>query len=103
MAAYKDNEFQLLNSPQDGISSVKFAPDTNLLLAASWDETVRLYDGKMNQSLGVFKSKGAMLDTAFLDNTKGTDTFLEAAQQTLLQCPYLYWYAMLLLQVSWEG
>jgi cell cycle arrest protein BUB3 len=75
MAAYKDNEFQLLNPPQDGISSVKFAPDTNLLLAASWDETVHLYDGKMNQSLGVFKSKGAVLDTAFLDNTKGTTLF----------------------------
>jgi hypothetical protein len=88
MAAYKDNEFQLLHPPQDGISSVKFAPDTNLLLAASWDETVRLYDGKMNQSLGVFKNKGAVLDTAFLDNTKGKGC-LSKLNKRLLQYAYL--------------
>lgn len=39
------NEFKLKNSPEDGISAVKFGPNTNqFLLVSSWDTSVRLYD-----------------------------------------------------------
>lgn len=30
-------EYELLSPPTDGISTVKFAPNENLLLASSWD------------------------------------------------------------------
>lgn len=43
------SEFLLKNGPDDGISSVKFGPNSNqFLLVSSWDTNVRLYDVQSN-------------------------------------------------------
>ncbi|KAH0503373.1 Mitotic checkpoint protein BUB3 [Microtus ochrogaster] len=43
------NEFNLNQPPEDGISSVKFSPNTSqFLLVSSWDTSVRLYDVPAN-------------------------------------------------------
>jgi WD40 repeat protein len=45
MAETGSSEYQLKNGPEDGISSVKFGPNSNqFLLVSSWDTNVRLYD-----------------------------------------------------------
>jgi WD40 repeat protein len=40
------NEYRLLSPPNDGISHMQFSPstDSKLLIASSWDCTVRVYD-----------------------------------------------------------
>ena len=39
------SEFRLKNAPEDGISSVRFGPNSSqFLLVSSWDKNVRLYD-----------------------------------------------------------
>ena len=43
------SEFQLKNGPEDGISAVKFGPNSSqFLLVSSWDTNVRLYDVQVN-------------------------------------------------------
>ena len=67
----RESETPLAAPPGDGISAVKFAPSSDLLLASSWDCTARLYDARGNAALGVFKSTRPVLDIAFMDNTQG--------------------------------
>uniref|UniRef100_A0A7S2HTA8 Anaphase-promoting complex subunit 4 WD40 domain-containing protein n=1 Tax=Octactis speculum TaxID=3111310 RepID=A0A7S2HTA8_9STRA len=71
-------EFQL-SSPEDAISSVKFAPSTNFVLAACWDAKLRLYDASQKQLVHVFEAKGPLLDGCFLDNTHGVAGGLDQA------------------------
>uniref|UniRef100_A0A2K5Z9W6 BUB3 mitotic checkpoint protein n=1 Tax=Mandrillus leucophaeus TaxID=9568 RepID=A0A2K5Z9W6_MANLE len=55
------NEFKLNQLPEDGISSVKFSPNTSqFLLVSSWDTSVRLYGVPANS-----QRTGAVLDCAF--------------------------------------
>lgn len=60
------NEFKLENPPTDGIQSVKFGTHSNeLLLAASWDSSVRLYDVSSNTLKSKYSHSGPVLDCAF--------------------------------------
>ena len=64
------NEFKLVEPPTDCIQSVKFGPQSNnLLLAASWDCTVRLYDITQNRLNLKYSHAGPVLDAAFQDTT----------------------------------
>uniref|UniRef100_A0ACB8F9G1 Mitotic spindle checkpoint protein Bub3 n=1 Tax=Sphaerodactylus townsendi TaxID=933632 RepID=A0ACB8F9G1_9SAUR len=64
------NEFKLNQPPEDGISSVKFSPNTSqFLLVSSWDTTVRLYDVPANSMRLKYQHTGAVLDCAFYDPT----------------------------------
>ncbi|KAJ3387960.1 mitotic spindle checkpoint protein Bub3 [Lobulomyces angularis] len=68
------NEFELVDPPSDGISSVKFSPsDPALLLCTSWDKSLRLYDVKNNSVKFVLNSKNPILNCCFdkLDVNKG--------------------------------
>lgn len=60
------NEFKLNQPPEDGISSVKFSPNTSqFLLVSSWDTSVRLYDVPANSMRLKYQHTGAVLDCAF--------------------------------------
>ncbi|OBS68901.1 hypothetical protein A6R68_02569 [Neotoma lepida] len=64
------NEFKLIEPPEDGISSVKFSPNTSqFLLVSSWDTSVRLYDVPANSMRLKYQHTGAVLDCAFYDPT----------------------------------
>jgi WD40 repeat protein len=57
------SEFQLKNGPEDGISAVKFGPNSSqFLLVSSWDTNVRLYDVQVNiepnkRALGYYRER----------------------------------------------
>ncbi|CAM9610770.1 unnamed protein product, partial [Choristocarpus tenellus] len=57
--------------PTDGVSSVCFAPHGDLLLASSWDSTLRLYDARQNVPKKVFAGRGALLDCCFQSMASG--------------------------------
>eukprot|EP01054_Gregarina_sp_Poly1_P001380 Gregarina_sp_Poly_1__1379@NODE_1341_length_4343_cov_180_690131_g429_i1_p2_GENE_NODE_1341_length_4343_cov_180_690131_g429_i1NODE_1341_length_4343_cov_180_690131_g429_i1_p2_ORF_typecomplete_len366_score42_36ANAPC4_WD40/PF12894_7/4_6e09ANAPC4_WD40/PF12894_7/1_8ANAPC4_WD40/PF12894_7/0_23ANAPC4_WD40/PF12894_7/0_002ANAPC4_WD40/PF12894_7/1_1e06WD40/PF00400_32/1_2WD40/PF00400_32/2e03WD40/PF00400_32/3_2e05WD40/PF00400_32/60WD40/PF00400_32/7_4e02WD40/PF00400_32/0_00011WD40/PF00400_32/0_31WD40_like/PF17005 len=59
---------ELTQSPSDAISRILFAPTetSNLLLVASWDNSVRLYDVDLNTVRGVHLHDHAVLDCCFL-------------------------------------
>lgn len=60
------NEFQLKNPPNDGISSVKFGPNSSqFLLVSSWDSTVRLYDIVANNKRMEYFHSAPVLDCCF--------------------------------------
>ncbi|KAJ8317309.1 LOW QUALITY PROTEIN: hypothetical protein KUTeg_005213 [Tegillarca granosa] len=57
------SEFRLKNAPTDGISTVKFAPNSNqFLVASSWDSTVRLYDDAVHVYSGGLENTLKMFD-----------------------------------------
>lgn len=61
-------EYKLKTPPQDGITNVTFSPaSSNLLLASSWDKTVRLYDISSNVQLIAFSHAMPVLDCSFKD------------------------------------
>ena len=59
-------EFKLKLGPEDGISRVRFGPNSSqFLLCSSWDCTLRLYD-VVNNTLRVrFARSAPLLDCAF--------------------------------------
>uniref|UniRef100_A0A2K6AUJ7 BUB3 mitotic checkpoint protein n=1 Tax=Macaca nemestrina TaxID=9545 RepID=A0A2K6AUJ7_MACNE len=60
------NEFKLNQPPEDGISSVKFSPNTSqFLFVSSWDTSVRLYGVPANSVRLKYQRTGAVLDCAF--------------------------------------
>ncbi|KAK1346421.1 hypothetical protein QTO34_000277 [Cnephaeus nilssonii] len=60
------NEFKLNEPPEDGISSVKFNPNTfQFLLVSSWDTSVCLYDVPVNSIWFKYQYTSTMLDCAF--------------------------------------
>ncbi|XP_038071025.1 mitotic checkpoint protein BUB3-like isoform X2 [Patiria miniata] len=64
------NEYKLNQCASDGISSVKFGPNTSqFLLVSSWDETVRLYDIEANVMRTKYNHTHAVLDCCFYDQT----------------------------------
>ncbi|KAJ8025970.1 Mitotic checkpoint protein BUB3 [Holothuria leucospilota] len=64
------SEFKLNDCPEDGISAVKFGPNSSqFLLVSSWDETVRLYDVQANTMRAKYKHDRAVLDCCFHDQT----------------------------------
>ncbi|XP_013397809.1 mitotic checkpoint protein BUB3 [Lingula anatina] len=68
MAGETPNEFKLNNQPTDGISAVKFAPNSSqFLLVSSWDCGVRLYDVIANNLRMKFFHSSPVLDCCFQD------------------------------------
>ena len=60
------NEFKLENPPSDGISAVKFGPNSaQFLLVSSWDTTVRLYDIVSNNMRIKYNHSSPVLDCCF--------------------------------------
>ncbi|XP_067951517.1 mitotic checkpoint protein BUB3-like [Watersipora subatra] len=60
--------FALKNPPTDGISAVKFQPQSsNLLLVSSWDNGVRLYDVNSNTLRMQYNHTAPVLDCCFHD------------------------------------
>eukprot|EP01104_Vermistella_antarctica_P017780 TRINITY_DN636_c0_g2_i1.p1 TRINITY_DN636_c0_g2~~TRINITY_DN636_c0_g2_i1.p1 ORF type:complete len:331 (+),score=59.08 TRINITY_DN636_c0_g2_i1:212-1204(+) len=68
-AAKSSQEFTLPSPPTDGVSNVTFSPSDSLLLASSWDTSVRLYDVSSNAIRTQYNHKAAVLDCCFADNT----------------------------------
>ena len=59
-------EFKLKTPPEDGISSVKFGPNSaQFLLVSSWDDTVRLYDVLTNNMKLKYTHYCPVLDVCF--------------------------------------
>lgn len=60
-------EFKLNNAPTDGISAVKFGPNSSqFLLVSSWDNFVRLYDVNANNLRVNYEHDGhPVLDCCF--------------------------------------
>ena len=60
------NEFKLNNVANDCIQSVKFCKQSNdILVAASWDGSVRVYDVKENKLRNKFDHTEPVLDAVF--------------------------------------
>ncbi|KAJ3072870.1 mitotic spindle checkpoint protein Bub3 [Podochytrium sp. JEL0797] len=63
---FPTSEIELLNPPQDTISSVAFGThDSTSLLVSSWDSHVRLYDAAANRLLFTYAHSAAVLAAAF--------------------------------------
>lgn len=58
-------ETELHQPPTDGISSLAFANTSDMLLVASWDKAVRMYDARKNQLRFKYEHKAAVLDCTF--------------------------------------
>lgn len=59
-------EFKLKLTPEDGITSVKFGPNSNqFLLVSSWDCKVRLYDILTNSLRLKYTHERPVLDVCF--------------------------------------
>uniref|UniRef100_A0A3Q2DHR8 BUB3 mitotic checkpoint protein n=1 Tax=Cyprinodon variegatus TaxID=28743 RepID=A0A3Q2DHR8_CYPVA len=77
------NEYKLNQTPEDGISAVKFSPSTaQFLLVSSWDCTVRLYDVGGNTMRMKYQHTAPVLDCAFYDSTHSWSGDLEAQLKT---------------------
>lgn len=60
------SEIKLANGPEDGVSAVKFAPNSSqFLLVSSWDTTVRLYDVNDNTMRLKYSHSAPVLDCCF--------------------------------------
>lgn len=66
MSGDSPHEYKLANGPEDGISAVKFAPNSSqFLLVSSWDCTVRLFDVGGNHMRMKYRHSGPVLDCCF--------------------------------------
>ena len=62
------SEFRLKDAPDDGISSVRFGPNSSqFLLVSSWDKNVRLYDVQSNTLRVKYAHQRPVLSCAFQD------------------------------------
>lgn len=65
LSAESPNEFKLDNAPEDCIQSVKFGTESNtLLIAGSWDGTVRMYDVANKTMVNCYSHSDPVLDVA---------------------------------------
>ncbi|XP_049850995.1 uncharacterized protein LOC126324530 [Schistocerca gregaria] len=61
-------DIELNQPPEDGITKITFLPQDNLLLASSWDTSVRIYDTLHNSLRLKYNHKASVLDCCFSDN-----------------------------------
>lgn len=65
LSAESPNEFKLDNAPDDCIQSVKFGSElNNILIAASWDGTVRIYDVANKSMINRYSHMEPVMDVA---------------------------------------
>jgi hypothetical protein len=74
---------QLDSPPCDGISSVRFAEHADVLLVASWDNHVRLYDATLNILRVAFLQRAPVLDAAFMVRRDALQTRTPPSPDTL--------------------
>lgn len=66
----ESSQFVLNHLPEDGISSLSFAPShNNLLLSTSWDNQVRIYNTKLNSLEAKYSHDSAVLDGCWMSNS----------------------------------
>ena len=58
-------EIELNEPPKDGVSNLVFSPTGHLLLATSWDCSIRVYDTVSNGLSHLSYSKAPVLDACF--------------------------------------
>lgn len=78
------SNFEVSSPPADGISSVQFSPENEgMLLASSWDRTVRLYsiDHSSSTQLAWFEHPAATLTSCFW----GSSTCLSGGLDTVVR------------------
>lgn len=77
-------EFRLHSPPSDGISNVTFtsANGSNLLLASSWDDHVRLYDAGSNLLRFKYSEGSPVLDCAFVSGVSAYSCTLAGTLST---------------------
>jgi cell cycle arrest protein BUB3 len=63
-------ELELVSPPQDAVSRICFAPQDDLLLGASWDGSLTLYDTTQNSVRATIQTSAALLDCAFYANNE---------------------------------
>jgi cell cycle arrest protein BUB3 len=68
MSSSSSLETELNDPPTDGITTVNFANKSDLLLVASWDKGVRLYDARKNALRHTYEHKAAVFDCCFSDD-----------------------------------
>lgn len=54
-----------MGPPDDGITQAVFGNASDMLLASSWDKSVRLYDARSNAFRYKYEHKGAVMDVCF--------------------------------------
>ena len=59
---------KLVSPPLDGVSALQFSTSSDLLLASSWDRTVRLYDASQNQARGAIEHQAPVLCVCIQDD-----------------------------------
>ena len=62
---------KLVAPPNDGVSDLEFSTRSDLLVASSWDRTVRLYDASQNQARGVIEQQAPVLCVCIQDDNSG--------------------------------
>lgn len=64
------NQFELQPPPGDVISDLRFAPESNKLLVASWDKNLYVYEIENGEGRLVdrFEQRAAVLNTCFGEN-----------------------------------
>lgn len=64
------SQFELQPPPGDVISDLRFAPESNKLLVASWDKNLYVYEIENGQGrlLNKFEHRAAVLNTCFGEN-----------------------------------
>ncbi|TPX64558.1 hypothetical protein SpCBS45565_g05816 [Spizellomyces sp. 'palustris'] len=76
--------FELNNPPTDGISSLQFSPENpSLLLTASWDKKIRLYDVSSDELRQEWLDKAPVLDICFSDGDHGFSVGLDRKLKSL--------------------
>ncbi|EGG13860.1 WD40 repeat-containing protein [Cavenderia fasciculata] len=56
--------------PSDGVTSLNYCPSSNLLLASSWDTTVRCYDTTNNSYKWQYSHECAVLDACYPERNR---------------------------------
>ncbi len=84
-------DVELVDPPSDGISAVRFCPTANnLLLVASWDGFLRMYDVGLNTMKETYPNRVAALDCCFSTApqifSSGIDGSIRRYINSCLQC-----------------
>eukprot|EP00002_Diphylleia_rotans_P009570 TRINITY_DN1995_c0_g1_i3.p1 TRINITY_DN1995_c0_g1~~TRINITY_DN1995_c0_g1_i3.p1 ORF type:complete len:285 (-),score=55.72 TRINITY_DN1995_c0_g1_i3:703-1557(-) len=61
-------EYKLQSGPKDGISNIRFAPNSDMLLVSSWDTSVRLIDSQHDALRLTYNHSAPVLDCCFADD-----------------------------------
>ena len=99
MSGELSNEIRLNSPPQDGISAIKFAPNSSqFLLVSSWDSTVRLYDVNANIMRIKYAHSTPVLDCCFQVKIQNINHFYTAYIFILMACNWQFHLCLMLFK-----